>query len=155
MRLLKGILFTTLLLTCLNLASAQNNKSEPRKKPENFVYPSSPATLSTSRGIEFKDDSKVEEVAITIDKETNDFTLEIKSRVTRGSVTIEIYQPDGDILGHFSVATQISSKSEIVNGNYVKTLLSPQEGDWKIKIIPNKASGEIAIESSMHVNKRQ
>lgn len=151
MKLLNGILISAFLITCTQLASAQNNKSESQKKPANFI--SGAAQLSTNRNIEFKEDSETEEVSIAIDKKTNDFTLEIKSRVTRGSVTIEIYQPNGEMLGHFSVATQLSSKNEIVNGNYVKTLIGPQPGDWKIKIIPSKASGQIAIQSSMHVNK--
>lgn len=107
----------------------------------------SPRTMvEVERTILLEKDSQTDEVAIDIEQGSPRFELLIRSSVSNGKVTIELYDPVGKKQGNFTVRTLLNSeKEEIVNGEIRKFLVGPQEGKWKVKIIPVDATGRIKI----------
>ncbi len=106
--------------------------------------------LTSERLIELENDSKSQDVVITVAEKTKQFSLLINSSATSGKIKIEIISPNGDSQGNFSVGTQlISVKTELVSGNIRKSLREPQAGDWRIKITPTNAKGTIRINSEL------
>ena len=98
------------------------------------------------RSIQLEDCKKNEEVIISIAENTKQFELTINSSVFSGKVTLEIYDSKGKKQGTFSVGTQLNiENAETANGTINKSLLEPEEGDWKVKIIPLNAKGLISI----------
>lgn len=73
----------------------------------------------------------------------------IDTSVTSGKLTIEIYDSNEKKQGTFSVGTQLNiENSERAQGNINKSLIDPQAGNWKVKIIPINAKGMIQINTA-------
>jgi len=106
--------------------------------------------MDLSRNIRLVNDSKPEEISINIQQKTKWLNLSINSTVSSGKLTIELYDPNNVKQGNFTVETQLNSiAKETVSGNFQKSLLNPQVGNWKVKIIPTEASGMIKIQSDI------
>lgn len=71
----------------------------------------------------------------------------INSSVSNGKLSIEIYNPNNEKQGNYTVGTQINS--EMVKGRIQKSFHLIDPGDWKIKIIPSEATGEIFVETEI------
>lgn len=119
--------------------------------------------MTLERTISLPGDSKTEEIIVNVDEKLVHLVLTIKSTVSLGELSIEIYDPNGEKHGNFTVGNQLSSantisikkqegvvsgKNEIVNGTINKIIRQPMIGNWIIKIIPNKAKGRINIQSN-------
>lgn len=120
--------------------------------------------VTLQRTISLPGDSKTEEIIVNVDEKLIYLLeLSIKSTVSLGKLSIEIYDPKGEKHGNFTVGNQLNSentisikkqegvtsgKSEIVNGTINKIIREPMIGNWIIKIIPNKARGRINIQSN-------
>lgn len=114
--------------------------------------------LDLKRSISLSGDSETEEIEIKVE-ETVLLNINIKSNVKVGGLTIEIYDPNGEKQGNFSVGSQLNlnkssmeskdkkSKNEEVSGQIEKKIKEPVNGNWIIKIIPNKAEGTVLIRS--------
>jgi len=119
---------------------------------ENIVSSSksSETKVDFKREIRFENDSKPEEIVINISEETMKIDLMINSRVSKGKLTMDLYDPSGLKQGTFTVGTQLNSeKQEIANGNIRKSLKEPLSGDWKVKLIPINATGDISIQTTI------
>ena len=111
--------------------------------------------FTTTRNLSFKESSKIQNVEIKISENTNGLALSIKCGVRKGTVTIEIYNPEGEKQGEFSVESMESDDNESlfsllkegVVGQINKRITKPQAGKWIIKFIPNNASGGVEIQS--------
>ena len=115
--------------------------------------------LDLKRSINLSGDSETKEIEIKVEDENLLLNIIIKSNVKYGALTIEIYDPNGEKQGNFSVGSQLSSKrssteskdekskNEEVNGQIEKKIKEPVKGNWIIKIIPNKAEGTVLIRS--------
>lgn len=106
--------------------------------------------VNLERTIMLEKDSKPEEIIINIKQKTQRFELMINSSVSYGKLTIEVFDPNDTKQGNFTVGTQLNSqKKEMVNGNIRKSLNEPQIGNWKVKIIPSDATGQIRIQTAI------
>ena len=106
--------------------------------------------ISLQRSIRLDKDSKPEEVIINIKPNTLQIDIYIRSSISEGRLLIELYDPNDTRQGNFTLGTQLSSvKNEVVNGIFQKSLKEPQSGNWKIKISPTEASGEIRISTNV------
>lgn len=115
--------------------------------------------LDMDRQIDLHGDSTTEEIKIEIQKGTAGLDLSINSMIKAGSLTIEIYNPDGVKKGNFSVGGQLKpstidrnkrdggGKKELANGRISKYIEKPKLGNWVIKIIPEHAEGGVHIRS--------
>lgn len=111
---------------------------------------SSKTKIDLQRNIRFENDSKSEEIVINIREKTKRFELMINSRVSKGKLTIDLYDPSGLKQGTFTLGTQLNSeKHEIANGNIRKSLNEPQFGDWKVVLIPINSTGDIRIQTAI------
>ena len=105
--------------------------------------------MGVQRSITLTNDSKEEEIIITVEKAVLRFDLRCSSTLTSGTLTIEVYDPKGVKQGNLTIGTQLnSSKEEVVNGDIRKSLKEPHAGNWRVKIIPKDVTGEIKIMSS-------
>ena len=109
--------------------------------------------MKLERTINLSGDSKTEEITVNVDEKLIHLMISIKSTVSLGELSIEIYDPNGEKHGNFTVGNQLNSassvpgKREIVNGTINKIVRQPMMGNWTIKIIPTKARGEINIQT--------
>ena len=107
-------------------------------------------SYQTDRTIRFNGNSRAERVILNIDDETKELHLKIRSRIREGSLKIEIYDPSGGKRGNFVIEGQLgtnATSSESVEGRISKSIPTPQQGEWIIKIIPVGVHGQIWIKS--------
>lgn len=132
------------LITCIFLVPliSMGQSLEENASPNR----SSETMIELERTILLEKDSQTEEVIFEIDQKTQRLELLIRSSVSNGKVTIELYDPKETKQGNFTVSTLLNSeKQEIVDGRISKLLVEPQAGKWKVKIIPVNATGRIKI----------
>ncbi len=132
------LIISALLFSLTAFGQSQEFKAHSSKSSETKV--------DLQRNIRLDRDSKPEEVIINIKQKTLKFDMMISSSVTQGKLLIELYDPTNAKDGNFTVGTQLNSENkEMVNGRIQKSLNEPQPGDWKVKIIPSEATGNISI----------
>lgn len=106
--------------------------------------------VELERIIILEKNSQTEEVILDITQKTYQLELQILSSVSNGKVLIEFYDAKETKQGNFTVGTLLNSeKKEMVHGRIRKSILLPQPGKWKIKIVPMDATGEIKIHSTI------
>ncbi|MFC2120707.1 hypothetical protein ACFLTI_03840 [Bacteroidota bacterium] len=127
--------------------------------------------FTTRRKISFHNNSETREVKINVDKDliSGDegidpgilkptFTLNINiiGEINSGKISIEIYDPKGVKKGKFSITAEKPDPDnktymrDQVSGKIDKKISQPLKGDWLIKIIPEKAGGDVVISSSQN-----
>ena len=131
------LIFCVFFLSITALAQKQENITKGIK-----------TSVNLQRTIILETDSQPKEVLINVEKQTARFDIMISTYVTYGKLTIEVYDSNGKKQGNFSVGSQIGSGQEQVNGEIRKSLIEPQAGKWKVKIIPIAANGLIKIKTS-------
>jgi hypothetical protein len=116
-------------------------------------------TFNLSRTIRLSQESEKLEILLPVSGPIVAFSIKISSEIFEGELTIEIYDPNGEKQGNYSIDNQISLKpnkidksdkprtKEIVSGKISKSVEYPINGKWKVLIIPKNAIGEIVIES--------
>ncbi len=138
----KGAVVLVFLISLTIFAQKQNNET-------NKTEISQSTNFNFQRTIQLDEHKKNEEIIIKIEKQTKKFELMIDTSVTSGKLTIEIYDSNEKKQGTFSVGTQLNIKnSERAQGNINKSLIDPQAGNWKVKIIPIRAKGMIQINTA-------
>ncbi|MEM7186862.1 MAG: hypothetical protein AAF466_09400 [Bacteroidota bacterium] len=107
-----------------------------------------------TRSIKLDNSSKKEEIKIEVADDVKCLGIGLNSTISEGSLTVEIFDPNGDKQGNFSVESQMSSSSssegknsEMVCGQLNKTIKEPMKGDWVVKLKPKKVTGKIQINS--------
>jgi len=134
----KTVLLIYVLFVSLSIFAQNENKQTNQTTNFNF-----------QRTIKLEQNSKEEVVVINIEKQTKRFDFKIDTSVSSGKLTIEIYDSNGKKQGTFSVGNQLNlQNAERAEGNINKSLVDPQSGDWKIKIIPIKVDGMIQINTA-------
>ncbi|MDC8003602.1 hypothetical protein POV27_06035 [Aureisphaera galaxeae] len=112
------------------------------------------SSSSTTKSISLEDSSKNESVTISVTDEVKCLNIGVSSNISSGALTMEIYNPEGDKQGNFSVESELNSSSsntgkssETVCGQLNKTFKEPMKGDWVIKLKPKKVTGKVQIHS--------
>lgn len=107
-----------------------------------------------TRTINLDESSKTKEINLEVNEDVVCLQIGLISTIESGSLTIEIYDPNGDKQGNFSVESELSSNSsssgknkDLVCGQLNKTIKDPMKGNWTVKLKPKKVTGEIMINS--------
>ncbi len=114
------------------------------------------------RKLVLNDDSETKEIKIDVSQKHKGLLIQVSSTIVSGDLIVEIYDPNKEKKGNFSVGTQTSiSKKikidqetktkelpEVVNGQIRRGDENPTIGIWIVKIIPQKAYGTVTIESN-------
>jgi len=111
--------------------------------------------------IKLNNESEMQEIILPVKDSVNSLTILVQSNIQVGDLTLEILDPKGDKHGYFSIGSQLStpiknkskyqgksgyySNPDKANGSLSRTINKPQEGDWKIKILPKDATGTIIL----------
>jgi hypothetical protein len=136
------LIFSAILLSLTAFGQSQEFKEPSSKNSETKV--------NLKRSIMLEKDSKPEEITINIQQKTLQVDIFISSSVTEGRLLIELYDPNDTKQGNSTLGTQLNSeKREVVNGIFQKSLKEPQPGNWKVKIFPSEASGNINISTNI------
>lgn len=139
---MKEIIATTFL--CAFFVSIQAFAQTPNENGS--INEDSFTKSDLSRKIMLENDSKTAEILIDIKDNIQRFELWISSSINNGKLTIEVYDPNGTKQGYYSVGNQLNSEfEEEANGSIRKSLFEPQPGNWKVKIMPQEATGTIRI----------
>jgi hypothetical protein len=152
------LLITTLFLTmCTSFVCGQWGPGQPQIDR---------TTFNLSRRLSLNDESEKKEILIPVTGRIVSFIIRISSEIFGGELTVEIYDPNGEKQGNYSVDSQISLKPnkneknskpstvEIVAGKIEKTIEYPTSGNWKVLIIPKNAKGDLIIESNQMSTKQ-
>ncbi|KXK22380.1 MAG: hypothetical protein UZ12_BCD005003259 [Bacteroidetes bacterium OLB12] len=102
----------------------------------------SSAITTLERNFRLDKDSKTEEITLEIPQDSPKFELKVGSSVSSGKLTIEIYDPKGVKQGNYTVGLQANSEKE-TTGRITKYFKQPHSGVWKIKLIPEQATGSV------------
>ncbi|GAB5399849.1 MAG: hypothetical protein Aureis2KO_14340 [Aureisphaera sp.] len=117
------------------------------------------SSYQTSKSIDLEDSSKNESVKISVSEDLMCLNIGVSSNISSGTLTMEIYNPNGDKQGNYTVASEFNSSSsnggkstETVCGQINKTFKEPMKGDWVVKLKPKKVTGKIQIHSHQASN---
>lgn len=119
-------------------------------------------SFNLHRKVELKNDSKPKEITIEINEKKCRFNLRIRSTIYAGEVKLEIYDPKGNKQGNFQIGCQVEADFalnelaedktlETVIGSTAKLVEDAMLGDWKVKIFPKNAVGNVMIEFNQDV----
>lgn len=103
-----------------------------------------------------KGESGEQEVSLPLRDSLTYINFEIKAVVTSGDLTVELYDPDGEKYGNFSLAgssgtgnrqntefTRGKTYYAEASGSLVRFVKFPKRGMWKAKVITKNAAGLI------------
>ena len=103
-------------------------------------------SISLRHSLEFENDSRKDEITLSIPEGTVDMDLRVWCEITSGTLDIELYDPQDKKEANFSLTAQKRSQQKAeAYGNISKKLRDPHPGEWKLKIIPANVTGEINI----------
>ena len=116
--------------------------------------------FTTTRNLTFESSSKTQAINVKIPENTGGLYIEITCGVRKGNVTIEIYDPNGTKKGEFSVealeTNELEKDDSLINfmkngaiGEINKGIENPTFGVWKIKFIPENATGQVEMKSTL------
>lgn len=155
MKISHSILILVIALFASQLLSSQNTRFDLNR------------TIILGNSEKFESNSEIRNVILKVDKKTAAFSLNIACKVQLGILTVEIYDPNGEKQGEFSIESHRKSKmsingskvsifrnpkSENVEGNISKQINEPVKGNWIVKLIPKGAIADINIQSQF-INK--
>jgi len=127
--------------------------------PAGIVSGQGKTDFNVKRQIELNGEKDIQEIFLPVSENNSLLSLKITSVIHEGDLTIEVYDPEGERQGNFSIGCQYNSKTsrgaggsksspETVNGQILRTFNNPISGDWIVRIIPNNPVGSLQIESS-------
>lgn len=106
--------------------------------------------------LNLKGESAEQEVSLPLRDSLTYINFEIKAIITSGELTVELYDPDGEKYGNFSLAGSLDPKDKRdtqmirgkayyaeVSGSLVRYVKFPKKGMWKAKVITKNAAGVI------------
>ncbi len=119
--------------------------------------------LNTKKDLEILKSSEEKIIEIKVLKDRRVMMLNVSCNAYMGSIMIEIYDPKGEKKEKFSVKShqnnsKATKKKGIVfsftlstksaSGMIDKVFHKPLEGIWKIKVMPQKASGHVSVSAN-------
>ena len=118
----------------------------------NFSLGQETIKINRSRTLNLKEESQKSEVKIEITDEYNYLRIEINGHFNQGKTHLEIIDPEGNIKGQFTIKSETpailggkTTTTENVSASMLKSFRYPIKGDWKIKVTPTHANGNIKI----------
>ena len=103
-------------------------------------------SISLRHSLELENDSRKDEITLSIPEGTVDMDLRVFCEITSGTLDIELYDPQDKKEANFSLTAQKRTQQKAeAYGNISKQLRDPHPGEWKLKIIPANVTGEINI----------
>lgn len=105
-------------------------------------------TSFENRVIEFVNDTKSEDIIITVQKNTPILELMINGTINSGKLDVAFVDPFGNSFGKFAIEAEKSDKKGTSLGEMNKFFKEPTSGDWKIKITTVNVAGKIKIEAN-------
>lgn len=106
--------------------------------------------------ITLKGGSGEQEVSLPLRDSLSYINFEIKAVITSGELTVELFDPDGEKYGNFSLAGSPNATkkqdAELIrgktyfpeaSGSLVRYVKLPKRGMWKAKVITKNAAGVI------------
>lgn len=105
-------------------------------------------TSNIDRSIKFKNNTGEQIVKIEVKEKTEHFEVLIESRLTSGSLYIELINPEGDKEGNFKIEKQLDDEiAELIKGNLNRSLRKPTPGEWHLLITFKNLTGGIHIKT--------
>lgn len=104
--------------------------------------------------VSFNSQSEATEVKFPVLQFEN-LSMTIESHNYEGELTIELYDPQGEKQGNFTVGSPTFSGKkdeskvpprESVRGSLSKKIANPIKGEWIVKLIPKNSTGSIEID---------
>lgn len=106
--------------------------------------------------LKLKGESAEQEVSLPLRDSLTYINFEIKAVITSGELTVELYDPDGEKYGNFSLAGSLDPRDKQdtqmirgktyyaeASGSLVRYVKFPKQGMWKARVITKNAAGVI------------
>lgn len=77
--------------------------------------------------------------------QVGNLNMVIESNIKEGELTIELYDPQGEKQGNFTIGSPTFSSKESIRGSVSKKITNPLKGEWIVKFITKNASGVTEI----------
>lgn len=78
--------------------------------------------------------------------QTGNLNITIESHINEGELAIELYDPQGEKQGNFTIGSPTFSSKESVRGSISKKAAGTNKGEWTVKFIPKNVSGAAEID---------
>ncbi len=107
-----------------------------------------------------KPDSQTRNISLNVKKDITFMTLQIASKINFGTLTIIIFNSKDEIVDEFSIENKTTrlddfktnNIQEVVTGQITKSIKDPIPGKWKIKMVTEKAVGQVQYTSIIYSN---
>lgn len=117
-----------------------------------FCFGQDQQKVQKTKMIHFTNESVKTEVKLNLKETISYFEIKIECRLDQGQASIEIIDPNGKVKGKYSIKTESSiSKgkntkiTERANGSIIKRFSNPSKGNWQVKLVPERATGNVII----------
>ena len=113
-------------------------------------------TVIKVKQLTLKGESGEQEVSLPLRDSLSYINFEIKAVITSGELSIELFDPNGEKYGNFSLAGSPSSfnkqDTELIrgktyyaeaSGSLVRYVKLPKRGMWKAKVVTKNAAGAV------------
>ena len=137
-------LCASFMLLSLSAIGQQNSNRNSNTNVNDYTQDDYTQTTTNSLLV-LEHDSEEKEFLLDIPDGAKHIQILVDGLVTSGKLVVEIYDPRNKKQGNFSLGTSKQSKSAQAQGNLSKSVKDPLPGQWKIRIIPEKVTGQINI----------
>jgi len=100
--------------------------------------------LNIETAVSFNDQSETTDLKFPVSQMTT-LNMSIGTRTNQGELTIELYDPQGEKQGNFTIGSPTFSSKEPVTGALEKEITNPKKGEWIVRFIPKNASGSVEV----------
>ncbi len=116
---------------------------------------------TSSNYITLEESTKQQIIEIEIVKEVDMLRIGLNTTLYNGIITAEIISPNGELQGKFKAGMEgvleydKEGKEKIKEQSRLeKNVDNPETGVWKVKVITQKASGYLRVESKQYTEKK-
>jgi hypothetical protein len=95
--------------------------------------------------IELKGETKTRNILVNVEKNIPVLFIVINGKINSGTTVIELYDPNNKQLGSFKLQNKNDKNNKSVNNKINKTFKNPIPGGWKVKVLSEKATGNIVV----------
>jgi hypothetical protein len=107
--------------------------------------------IRRTQKLHFENESTKAEIKVEVTDVYNYVVFDIQCQLYQGEVLVEVFDPNGDKQGFFTVKSDDGTVSgentkaeSSVRGQMAKVFGKPLPGEWKIKANPTSAMGDLA-----------
>lgn len=103
--------------------------------------------LTVHKRVLLSNESKAQTVKFEVPEGAYNLQLEVSAQIFVGKLEVVLYDPKGKKMGKLSLGSDEASANQFEDGKLDLIFDNAQKGEWKVKITPTKAEGQVDVNS--------